>query len=182
MSRVKCKYVHPGLRGEIRWLDLSTGLCYHGEDSQMVGTSRRFTQVPTAPGSYREWVNGELRLQECGTPIVTQVQAGPQTAPAGLKFDGGKDKWSLLRTGCTRALQGVIRVLTFGAQKYEAHSWRKVENGIERYRDALDRHLAEIDLHGPGSRDAESGELHIHHVACNALFLAELMEKQNATI
>jgi hypothetical protein len=91
-----------------------------------------------------------------------------------LKFDAGKDNWTLLRTGCTNALQGVIRVLMFGAKKYEAHSWKKVENAKIRYRDAMERHLAEIDLHGDDSLDSESGMLHWYHVACNALFLAEL--------
>ena len=93
---------------------------------------------------------------------------------SGMKYDSDKDQWSLLRTGCTRALQGVIRVLMFGAAKYAAHSWKTVPNGKVRYRDALDRHLAEIDLYGDDSVDSESGMLHWHHVACNALFLAEL--------
>lgn len=100
----------------------------------------------------------------------------------GLKYDADKLKWSLLRVGCTRALQGVIRVLMFGAKKYKAHSWKTVPNGEERYRDALDRHLSEIDIHGPYSTDEESGELHWHHIACNALFLAELHSNLNVPI
>lgn len=89
-----------------------------------------------------------------------------------MKHDGGKARWSLLRRGCTRALEGIITVLEFGAKKYAEDSWKTVENGERRYRDALDRHLAELDK---GEEfDAETGLPHIYHVGCNALFLAEL--------
>lgn len=89
-----------------------------------------------------------------------------------MKHDGGKPRWSLLRRGVTRALEGIITVLEFGAKKYAEDSWKTVENGERRYRDALDRHLAEIDK--GDEFDAETGLPHIYHVGCNALFLAEL--------
>ena len=96
---------------------------------------------------------------------------------AGTKFDGGKDRWSLLRFGCARALQGIVAVLTFGAAKYEDHSWQNVEDGIDRYWSAMERHMNEIALHGPEARDEESGLLHIDHVNTNGVFLAELIRK-----
>jgi hypothetical protein len=68
--------------------------------------------------------------------------------------------------------------LEFGAKKYKAHSWREVENGLERYHDAKDRHWEAIYEHGWDARDAETGKLHIDHINCNGLFLAELIRKQ----
>ncbi|WP_050483252.1 dATP/dGTP diphosphohydrolase domain-containing protein [Bordetella bronchiseptica] len=99
-----------------------------------------------------------------------------KAAPAlGAKYDAGKPRWSLLRFGMMRALAGIVDVLTFGAQKYDDHSWRHVPNGIERYWSAMERHMNEVALHGPHARDGESGLLHIDHINTNGLFLAELL-------
>jgi hypothetical protein len=95
----------------------------------------------------------------------------------GLKYDGGKPRFSLLRFGCARALAGIASVLTFGAIKYEAHSWREVEEGIDRYWSAMERHMSEIGKHGLDSRDPESGKLHIDHINTNGLFISELIRK-----
>lgn len=94
----------------------------------------------------------------------------------GMKFDAGKPRWSLLMRGFAQSLATLVRVLTFGANKYAAHSWRTVPNGEERYRDALYRHLAAIEA---GEKcDPESGESHYAHAAFNILALHEL-ELQN---
>jgi hypothetical protein len=108
-----------------------------------------------------------------------QYAARKSTSPGGLKFDGGKPRFSLLRFGMARALEGVARVLTFGARKYAAHSWREVEEGLDRYSSAFERHWNEMGKHGYASRDEESGELHIDHVVTNALFISELIRKEN---
>lgn len=94
----------------------------------------------------------------------------------GLKFDAGKDKWELLLSvkGMLKAVRGVVRVLMFGEQKYAAHSWRGVEDNERRYLDGLMRHYAAIMEHGLKAVDEESGLLHIDHLNCNGLFLAEL--------
>jgi hypothetical protein len=112
-------------------------------------------------------------------PYVTTPQVANTTNPGGLKFDGGKPRFSLLRFGMARALEGVARVLTFGARKYAAHSWREVEEGLDRYSSAFERHWNEMGKHGHASRDEESGELHIDHVVTNALFISELIRKQH---
>lgn len=91
---------------------------------------------------------------------------------AGLKFDGDKPRWTLMMQGLAYALGLVVSVLTFGARKYEAHSWRQVENGPERYRDALYRHLAAYEA--GEVNDPESGLPHLAHVTTNAMFLLEL--------
>jgi hypothetical protein len=101
-----------------------------------------------------------------------------QPAPTGMKFDGGKPRFSLLRFGCANALRGIANVLTFGAKKYAAHSWKEVDDGIDRYWSAMERHMNRIAILGLEARDDESGELDIDHVNTNGLFLAELIRKQ----
>lgn len=96
-------------------------------------------------------------------------------APVGKKDDKGKLRYSLLTEGMPKGLEAVVEVLEYGAIKYEPHNWQKVEGGIERYKEALLRHVNNKE----GlllARDSESGLLHLAHIACNALFLLELLK------
>lgn len=116
-------------------------------------------------GKMGEMMDANLeRAREQGAPAFPQG--------VGLKYDGGKPRWSLLMQGLPRFLTGIADVLTFGAKKYQAHSWRSVPEGYERYRDALYRHLNAIER--GEYLDPESGLPHWYHVGCNAGFCAEL--------
>lgn len=89
-----------------------------------------------------------------------------------FKADAGKLQARLLFEGVPRALLAIVAVLSYGAQKYEAHSWKNVQ--MARYRDAkfrhlLDEYLSDFDL----KPDDESGLPHSFHEACNTLFLLE---------
>ena len=96
----------------------------------------------------------------------------------GRKDDTGKLRWGLLRRGCVHALEGVIKVLMFGAKKYGDDNWKDVADAERRYRDALDRHLADLDR---GIEfDPDTGEDNWFHVATNALFVAELRAAKRA--
>jgi hypothetical protein len=86
----------------------------------------------------------------------------------GRKFDGGKLEYGLLPPF---ALQETVKVLTFGAQKYERDNWKKVPESKRRYFDALQRHIwlwkqGEIE-------DGESGIHHLAHAMCCLMFLYE---------
>jgi hypothetical protein len=95
-----------------------------------------------------------------------------------MKYDGGKPRMDLLLSGCPNALEQVSQILTFGAEKYAAHSWQTVPQGEDRYLAALLRHLT---AHGKGEvNDPESGMSHLAHAACNALFILELEARKNA--
>ena len=87
-----------------------------------------------------------------------------------FKADGGKPNPLLLEKGCPRALMAINRVLDYGAQKYEAHSWQRVE--VERYDAAARRHRISRDI--GEERDTESGLLHLAHEATNILFQLEM--------
>ena len=90
----------------------------------------------------------------------------------GKKADNGKPRMDLLLTGMPNALEGVAEILTFGAKKYAAHSWKTVPDASDRYLAALMRHLV---AYSKGELvDPESGQSHMSHAACNALFILEL--------
>lgn len=84
----------------------------------------------------------------------------------GRKFDGGKLDWTLLPV---EAIEDVVKVLEFGAQKYGRSNWTKVEDGHRRYLAAAYRHLVAIQK---GEQfDPESGLPHAAHAVCCLLFL-----------
>ena len=89
----------------------------------------------------------------------------------GTKHDQGKPPIELISPWF---LEGVARVLGFGAKKYSAHNWR---GGLEysRVLGAIGRHFLEI-LKG-NDVDPETGELHIDHLGCEAMFLSEQMHR-----
>lgn len=64
----------------------------------------------------------------------------------------------------------IAAVLSYGAQKYEAHSWKKVDRS--RYTDARYRHMLD-SLAGLGEFDDESGLLHDAHELTNMMFILE---------
>lgn len=90
----------------------------------------------------------------------------------GVKFDSGKLKWSLLPE---EEIEDILRVLDFGAKKYAPDNWKKVDNSLDRYYDALMRHLVEWKKkYSSGeynAKDEESGLSSLSHVGCCVLFL-----------
>ena len=106
-----------------------------------------------------------------------QVGAGYKETNCGeecmtdTKDDKQKPMPRLVLGVMARALLEVSKVATFGAKKYSPDNWLKVENGLERYTDAKDRHRLEGAI---SEYDSESGLLHAAHEAWNALAVLEL--------
>ena len=98
----------------------------------------------------------------------------------GLKYDDGKIKPRLILEGFPRALIAVAEVATFGADKYTEHGWVTVPDGINRYADAMGRHLL-AEAKGEGL-DAESGLKHAAHTVWNALARLELLLREEEVI
>lgn len=93
----------------------------------------------------------------------------------GKKFDQNKPEYGLLPP---KALEEVVKVLTFGAQKYERDNWRYVTDGKRRYFDAAQRHLwawRQGEL-----LDSESNYPHLAHALCCIMFLLELEKVENS--
>jgi len=106
---------------------------------------------------------------------------GKDQHETGAKVDAGKLRVGLLFNDFARALLEVSKICTFGANKYTAHGWLEVPNGIERYNDAKNRHI----LYGAiEENDRDSGFLHKAHEAWNALAELELIlrEKENREV
>lgn len=95
----------------------------------------------------------------------------------GAKDDGGKIRVGLMMEGFPRALKAVAEISTYGARKYSPRGWEKVPQGVERYTDALGRHL--LDELAGEMVDPESGRLHAAHLAWNALARLELQLREN---
>jgi len=86
----------------------------------------------------------------------------------GRKFDQGKPRYGLLPP---LALQEMARVLTHGAEKYDAGNWKHVPDSLERYFDALQRHVWAWKM---GEKlDPDSGIHHLAHALANVAFLYE---------
>lgn len=92
--------------------------------------------------------------------------------PTGLKYDQGKAPLNLIDP---LAMEGLARVLDFGAQKYSRDQWR---GGIHYSRliAACLRHVSAI-LRGEFN-DEESGLPHVDHAMCCLMFLSYFMKKR----
>lgn len=91
---------------------------------------------------------------------------------SGIKHDQGKLRYDLIPP---ESIEGLTRILTFGAQKYGDRNW---ESGIHfsRVFAALQRHL--WAWWGGEERDSETNESHLHHAACCIAFLQTFVERQ----
>jgi len=86
----------------------------------------------------------------------------------GRKYDGGKPQLYLLPP---KSINEVGKVLTFGAEKYDPHNWRKVDDLQNRYSSAALRHIfAHIDGE---DTDEETGLSHLAHAICCLMFKLE---------
>jgi len=91
----------------------------------------------------------------------------------GAKLDAGKNRLALVLGGFARAIQAVGEIGTAGAKKYTDRGWLRVPDGVDRYSDALMRHLSK-EWEGE-MWDPDSGQMHAAHAAWNALARLELL-------
>lgn len=92
----------------------------------------------------------------------------------GIKYDEEKPQMHLLPP---KAIIEVCKVLTFGARKYDADNWKKIDDLQNRYTSASLRHIfAEMDGE---DIDPESDFYHEAHAICCLLFkLEDKLEKR----
>ena len=86
----------------------------------------------------------------------------------GVKYDSKKPDYSLIPP---HALDDVAKVLTYGAQKYDRHNWKQLENLDTRYFAAAQRHL--WALQRGEILDEETGLHHAAHAICCMMFMLE---------
>lgn len=92
------------------------------------------------------------------------------------KADAGKLRLTLVPR---QIIKDIAETREYGLKKYtDPENWRKVE--LERYRDALFRHLIAY-LDDPDGVDEESGIKHYKHIATNVAFICELEKEKDET-
>lgn len=81
-------------------------------------------------------------------------------------FIDGKLRWDLLPL---EEIEDIVAVYTAGAKKYGDNNWQLLDNGYQRYKAAMFRHLLEYEK---GNKiDADTGCQHLAQVAWNAIAL-----------
>lgn len=85
-----------------------------------------------------------------------------------------KLRWDLLPL---QEIEDIVRVYHAGAKKYGANKWQGLENGYQRYKAALLRHLLEAE--NGNMVDEDTGCLHLAQVAWNAIAMLHLSKKQS---
>ena len=91
------------------------------------------------------------------------------TTSEGVKYDSKKPKMNLLPP---KAIVEISKVLTFGAAKYDAENWRKLDDLQNRYTAGALRH---IFAHMDGEKlDPETNLSHLAHAMCCLLFKLEI--------
>lgn len=84
-----------------------------------------------------------------------------------------KLRWDLLPLSL---IKEVVKIFHFGAKKYSPNSWQNLENGYDRYKAALFRHLEAYE--SGETTDKESGLHHLAHMAWNALAMLYFARKK----
>lgn len=88
----------------------------------------------------------------------------------GLRYNIGKNRLDLIPCSL---IDGVGRVLTFGAQKYAPDNWRKFNQ--QQVRECIGSAMRHIEQYRQGNwLDPESGLPHLAHAATNLGFILEL--------
>ena len=98
------------------------------------------------------------------TGIILPKEHFDMNASGGMKETSGKLRWTLLPL---LAVKEIVKVLEYGAKKYSADNWKKVEP--EKYKEAAFRHWTAY-LEGE-KVDPETGISHLAHLGCDVLFL-----------
>lgn len=101
---------------------------------------------------------------------------GKNPHESGAKLDAGKIRPGLVLGGFARALKEVVKVGTYGANKYTDNGWMEVPNGIQRYEEAKMRHW--LAQQTGEEVDPDTGLYHAAHEAWNALAKLDLMIRE----
>jgi hypothetical protein len=99
----------------------------------------------------------------------------------GAKLDAGKSPvYRGVIAYFPRAIKAIGQLSSDGAENYSWDGWRRVDNGVARYSDAMGRHIVDEAIEGPWDLKALNRPKHPYHalhktaVAWNALAALEL--------
>lgn len=122
------------------------------------------------------WKPSDARTQDLYDALINHPYRLENLAP---EDEGGFDQTAKADKGKIRPtlvprqiIRDIAVVREYGNRKYhDPDNWKEVE--VERYRDALCRHLLAY-LDDPKSVDEESGIPHYKHMATNMAFICEM--------
>lgn len=100
---------------------------------------------------------------------MVQYIESPELA---IRYNADKLQWNLVDF---KPLEGMVRVLEFGAKKYSPGNWKK-GMGTDKIFESLMHHL--VAIQSGEENDPESGLPHTGHILCNAMFLAWMIENK----
>jgi Domain of unknown function (DUF5664) len=157
------------------------------------GLGNKFVLVPPTAEEYAAGLDGVLEEIRAKKVDMDKARENQDLARGGVKYDGGKTRWTLIRPSWLRQLmemlnaepglyvhllpisliRAVSHILNIGARKYKVDNWR-VGMPWSRVYDAHERHM---NAWASGeSLDPETGKSHLWHAACNLAFLIEWEE------
>lgn len=145
----------------------TAGTVHYNVDSSVPGGwAPSCGQVKSLDSATKDWA-----VVTCADCQMNRPATAVVDPKAGMKFDGGKAKWfawfSLVPWDEVR---DVGEVLVVGAKKYNRDNWKYVENGQERYFDAMMRHITKRFVLGE-INDPDDGLSHLAHACCDLWFL-----------
>lgn len=118
----------------------------------------------------KELDNARKEIEKLTATPLNELKASQDpSCTGGRKFDGGKLEYDLLPP---TALENVVQVLMFGAEKYEIDNWRRVPNAKRRYWNAAQRHMWAYK--NGEQTDPETGVHHLAHAVCCLMFINDL--------
>lgn len=117
-----------------------------------------------------------LKYQLVGSKYEVAVDANTGAVIKDLKVSGVKNDQGKLRYDLVpyNAFREVVKVLTFGASKYDEENWRKVPEWRKRYFAAAMRHI----LDGWGAGEQNDPESKTHHLSNAITCLMFILEKE----
>lgn len=124
-------------------------------------------------------INGYKVLR--GTEFGAEADPhGKSLNTPGAKADAGKNMLGLVLGDFARAVEAVGLVGTYGAGKYSKSGWLSVPEGLDRYTDAMYRHLF-AEAKGEAN-DPDTGIAHAAHACWNSLARLELLLRERAKV
>ena len=107
-----------------------------------------------------------VEREETNNLLSQPSEEKPKVDGGGKRYNEGKRLWHLLPM---EALEDMVKVLEFGAEKYDKHNWKRGFSYTSLL-DCLQRHMV---AYGKGEDiDPESGVSHLGHALCNLVFLS----------
>lgn len=155
--------------------DTIKGIGFCSADFRSDGNSVFFEEVKSlkqedAKESNMQTSDDESQKEESATE---EQVADEQKSVKNDRLDD-KLRWELLPL---TDIEDIVEVYTFGAKKYGPHTWRGLDDGFERYKAALLRHM--VSFEKGEELDEESGLPALAHMAWNAIaMLAIWHDKQ----